>query len=380
MSYITTASEEKLAIVVDIGSGSVGIGIVHLVPNTTPEIVWTHREYTTIKETSLQPATKIIKTALLNSFLELDAKGTQFIPNHLTSEDIIDTHVYIHAPWVYTVIKSVTYSQEHSFTITDELIDELTSAAEVNTKETLADLPELASLVVLNATPQAIIANGYRISNWHNLKARTLKLSLNTTLTHQALADMIYEMHEKTIPNTQITVRSHTAAVHDCLQTLHPEMQENCIVTITTEATEIGIVRNGVLQYVTSMPTGTYTLAREIASKANVPTEESYSSLKHSYNKIQKDKNINAAVESYKVQLTKLFLQTGDALHIPKSIYVHCEGSIHELFLRITSEAATASTEITHSVHYLTNDILGGSHEQDTSFLVAVQQAATRAN
>ena len=64
------------------------------------------------------------------------------------------------------------------------------------------------------------------------------------------------------------------------LRQLAPDTTEVCLIDITHEATEIGIVRDGILKYVTHVPFGTFTIARDIASLCKVPNEEALAYLR----------------------------------------------------------------------------------------------------
>lgn len=374
MFALGTKTKESLTLAVDIGSGSVGIALVHHTDdNATSSVLWTHREYTGINDTVKRPTINVIKTALLNAFLEFDMSGRQSMPEHLSARDIVTTQVLINAPWVLTITKTVTYSQEHSFNVTDNLIQQIIEAAHKETAAAMKELPNADELITIQSKPMTIVANGYQITSWEKATARTLRVDLATSLTHISLLEVIKEMHEKTLPATNLQVHAHTTALYACLRTLHPEITESCLLNITTEATEIAIVRNGTIQYITSIPSGTYTLARKLADKTGSLTEEAYSYLKQPYEDLVSNVTAKNIITAYESDLTVAFKETGDTLTIPRTIYVHIDQAIHEAFLEAITRAAKDSTGLAHAAHYLTGEILGTKqHSSDTAMQVAV--------
>ena len=101
---------------------------------------------------------------------------------------------------------------------------------------------------------------------------------------------------------------------------------------ITYEATEIGIVRDGILTYCTHTPFGSISLAREISEIANVPLHEAFGYLHTEtpyafLDTISKPKreDIEKAFDSYTEKVSALFHETGDTLSIPKNISLHAD-------------------------------------------------------
>jgi hypothetical protein len=164
------------------------------------------------------------------------------------------------------------------------------------------------------------------------------------------------------------------------LKDLHPDTSEICLIDITDEATEIGIVRDNILKQTTHVPIGMYTLAREIASACNIPKEDAYTYIKDG-TVVQTDKNA-AAIEgifaSYESSIAELFSRTGDSLSIPKTLFLHTAKTTEDFFAKRLKEAAKRSTGSTHTVHLFTSELLGDTAMEDTALALSSYYFHTR--
>lgn len=377
-SFLSDATTEHAALLVDVGSGSVGIALVHYTNQSSPPVIlWSHREYAGITDTVKQPVAKVIKTALLQAFLEFDSTGRKQLPEHLTSRDILHTQVLINAPWVFTITKTVSFSQEHNFTITDSLVTELEKAARTDTEEAIATLtdtlPEHTQLQVIDGQPIMVIANGYQTTAWQNTTARSLKIDYLTSLSHVSIIETVEEMHGKIVPNTTLSMHAHIAALYKTMRSLHPAISELCLVDITTEGTEIGMVRNGVLRHVTSVPYGSYTIAREIATAMDVPTEEALGYLQNPYSELRANKKALPIIDTYEAALSQAFTETGDELLVPKTVYTHVNQAVVPVLKESLTQALQSATDQEHIVHSITSEILKNTAAADTNLLIATE-------
>jgi Tfp pilus assembly PilM family ATPase len=163
------------------------------------------------------------------------------------------------------------------------------------------------------------------------------------------------------------------------------------LVDITYESTEIGVVRDGVLTYVTSTPLGSFSLAREIAEVLAVPVEEAYGYLNsnsldvflQNHSESKKDK-VHEIINSYQERLAKVFTETGDALSIPRRIYLHGNLKTEPFFAKVVQTAATSVTKCEHAIYPVTTEIINkhyGSKDpalaeiekNDTALLISAQ-------
>jgi len=168
-------------------------------------------------------------------------------------------------------------------------------------------------------------------------------------------------------------------------------MTEYCLIDLTYEATELAIIRDGVLQYTTHTNIGINTLVRNFAQRLQVPEGDARTLLKNSYEadstdglKPSEKTTFTKLMNEYVEALEQLFHETGDALSIPKVIFLH-GNTLHEQFFdNYISAAAKAATSSVHTIHNLSQELLAGKYTAtditqlgqnsiDTSTLLAAQ-------
>lgn len=342
---------ERYGVLIDVGSGSVLTAIIHSDPKlASPTIVWAHREHAPLRNIdTLEQSAKAVMTALVNCSMLLDAEGRKALYDYDRSATLTELQCSIAAPWSYTVTKTILYNQQQPFTVTAELLEDLTETinkkleTDLNENETIQNL----GLQVVTRATMDILSNGYHVSHPEGEEANELTISRSSVVTQQYLVEALDEMRDKLFPNTHSRKTSFILMLYGLTRELLTQTYDICLVDVTYEATEIGVVRDGILHYCTHTPFGSFSLAREISAVTNVPlheafgylhTEKPYSFLKNLPKEQQKE--IEAVFESYTERISDLFKQTGDALSIPKQISLHADLKSESLFLDLIERAA----------------------------------------
>ena len=168
-------------------------------------------------------------------------------------------------------------------------------------------------------------------------------------------------------------------------------MTEYCLIDITNEATEIGVVRDGILRYCTHTTAGLSTIARDVAIALDIPLDEAQAFLREPYHShametlaATKKSAIEKILETYRTAVTDLLHETGDSLSIPKTILLHGGQQTEAFFTSQIEMAAKNATGLTHTVHTVTTELLTKNYTEaervaleqiapDTALLVAAQ-------
>lgn len=375
---------------IDIGSASVLVSYVASKPGEpVPLIVWSHREHLPLRENAdREQLAKNLSTAFINASLLLETTGRQVldqaIPGHPRPAFL---SVTVAAPWSYTVTKTITYQADEPFAIDRDLISELQRTAESKIMHELKEhevVAELGLEITAKATI-ALVGNGYHLDEARGQTAKNLSLARSNALIHGYLATAISQAHEKLLPEATSHVSSFMLGYYLTTRGLYPERSEYCLVDITYEATEIGVVRDGVLQYCTHMPYGAFSLARDISAATQIPLVEAYSLLgNEAYQATEKTQgNLNNLYQAYEVKVTELLGETGDALSIPKTIILHSNSETEGFFSERLKAAASTATHSTHQVITVSRDIINRFYtpeatkdlytRHDTALLISAQ-------
>ena len=380
--------------IIDVGSASVMSAIVRSdIHSSHPEIIWSKRDYVALKGmTSVEQSAKNVMTSLVNAVLALGNEGIKKLLSTDPAGSIGHLQVSVSAPWSYTITKSVNFTDDTPFEITKELVADLTHTAREKTMEELNEneLVEELGLEVITRTTTDLIVNGYRSEEPFGEEATTLSLAHVSAVAQRTIIETVADVQHKILLKAESERYSFMLIFYCVLRELYPSSTEFCLIDITYEATEIGIVRDGVLRYTTHTPFGSYSIARELAAILDIPKEQAFSMMKaHNDEFIQnvpktKLDQVTRLLTNYEAKITELFQQTGDTLSIPKTIFLHGGLYLEEFFKNHISNAALVATKGNHMVHQVTGEMLTKNYEPevkrqflaevpDTSLLVSAQ-------
>ncbi len=392
----------KYGIIVDIGSGSVLASIIASDSEKLhPDILWSRREYTKQRQNdSLSISSKNIITSLVNVLMTLDAEGRKAMTEIVGHQKLTVIQVTIAAPWSYTVAKTITYKNDEPFEISKELVDELIRTAQKKVHEEIFEsekVRELGLSIISKSTIQ-LFGNGYLFNVTNKQKVSELKLIQISAAAQKFLTTAVDDIRDKLFPETKLYLNSFMLPFFSIMKESVATTGEYCLVDITYEATEIGVVRNGFLNYCTHTPIGSFTIAREISKVLSITPEEAYGYLNEK-NFLQllnehgdKQKaQVKEIVQNYKDVVSELFKETGDALSIPRKIYLHSNLKSEPFFNEQIAWAANAATKMNPDVCNVTKRILNKSYTDeeiqalnsstgDTSLLISARFFHTQAN
>ena len=393
--FRTPRPTTRYGVVIEIGSGSVLVSIVKSdqgLPH--PDIIWSKREQAPRRtESTLMSSAKSVMTALMNAILLIEGEGKKTLTTLAPGAELNHVQVSISAPWSYTITKVINYIEEKPFTITATLLQSLMDAAQKKITEELKE-NELASdlgLTIMTRATTDIQANDYKIFDPVGQTAESLTLTQVSAVAQAYLTEAISELQAKTLPKAAMERFSFMLMFHCIIRDIHHQMTEYCLIDVTDEATEIGIVRGGILRYCTHTAKGIRTIARDIAKVLDIPIDEAFAFLTEPYHthaiatltasRLEKTETI---LSDYRSDITALFHETGDTLSIPKTLFLHGNAQTESFFSAQIESAAKAATNSTHTVHLVTAELLTELYtpEQkqtlqnpqiDTAILVAAQ-------
>ncbi len=369
-------SQSGYVLLVDVGSGSVGLAITGPDQNLGP--IWEYREQVPLKvTTSVQESGKAVVTAIVNAIFALENYGRTALTEHAKSVKITNIQVTVSAPWSYTVARTVRYSQDESFTITEELLRELATAAADQAMEEFSAEHSLQELGVTETSRTTLDthANGYRITSPNKQTATQLAVTHVSTLVREDIVASVKEMQTKLFPHATVSVTSFMLANYYVTDSLQPVGTDFCLVDITNEATELGIVRHNALQYVTHIPYGRTSIAREVAAATKAPLHEAFTGLRTLSQEKKLHDDIAATLAAYQELLIELFKETGDRLSIPKRIFLETDTSLGEFFSPLIDAAGKEASKSNVLVHITTPKFIqkgkAGGVYTDTPLAVA---------
>ncbi len=398
MSFFKKRHDATLGVVIDIGSASVLVALVESTEDApAPAILWSHREHVPLRgEASLEQCAKNVMTALMSAALLIDSDGRKVLEvarPRAPKPTVLS--VSVAAPWSYTVTKTIRYNEDGAFRLTPSLVAELERTAEENTSHDLKE-NEVASslgLTIVARTTLALTGNGYPVPSAHGQEVVSATLSRTSAILQKYLVTALQDIHEKIMPRAVMRRYSFMLAYYAVVRKLFPALSEYCLIDITYEATEIGIVRDGVLVYSTHTPYGAFSLARDVAGASDLPLGEAYGRLSARDFLVADESKASAVSDvytAYEKRLTDLFHETGDALSIPKTLILHGNLDTESFFAERVKAAAEAATKSHHTVIPISASLAEQLYDEagrselrtrhDTAMLISAQFFHTHRN
>ncbi len=273
-------SNDCYGALVDIGSGSVMVAIIHSNKSShNPEIIWHDRIMTTVKNIdSLQESLRPILVAIFTALLKLDSEGRKSLLKVNKKAKITNLYCTISAPWSKIVIKDIKYKQEKPFLITETLLEELEAKAEIKIKNSLKNDKnwKATNLDLVDQNIIELLANGYHVSNSLGQKAKNIDLTQINVVVHKKISNKIRELQEKIFPETNLKITSFMFSFFNSLKNekLKARNKNYWLIDITREATEIALVKQGALSHCDFISFGQLSLAREVSFITKKPIQE----------------------------------------------------------------------------------------------------------
>jgi hypothetical protein len=306
----------------------------------------------------------------MSACLLLESTGYQVLKQALPSAPRPSyLSVTVAAPWSYTVTKTISYQSEEPFILSTEIFNQLNETAERTISQELKEYDVIEQLGIATATKAtlAIHGNGYPIAKAINQEARSASVTRATVLLQEHLSKTLIETRDKLFPRATVHLTSFMLAYYMVVRDLYPSLSECCLVDVTYEATEIGIVRDGVLQYCTHTQYGSYSLARDLAAALRITPGEA---MGHFTNPEHLSSDTPAASDfdhqnHYEQKIKSILSETGDTLAIPKTIILHSTSHNESYFSDRLRNAAAAVTLGNHHCIPITQELLERQFSSD---------------
>ena len=326
--------------IIDVGSASVGVGIVE--SNHTlklPKILYVHREEMRMSEKSdtLEDALRNMRETLFSVCLRLGNDGIRTLMAHNADARIGRVLVTCSSPWSHTISRNIEYANDKPFKITESFIDELVNSAEHEAAAVLSE-SEIVTTLGLTIVERATIniaANGYHVTNPFDATVNNVSLSHVIGLIPESILEAIHEVQEKILTDTKLSAHTYILVMYCVLRDLYPKLSSLCIVDVTGESTEIGIVEDGVLIKTAHSPSGSNSMLREIMKKTKKSKEDIISQLR-TLDENSADEsaraNIDTLLKTFDNELQKTLSKVFETNRIPYKIITSSQPDLQDLF------------------------------------------------
>lgn len=274
-----TAHRPRIAVVFDIGSASVGAGLLLLRYDAKPHILYqTRRDIIFQEDFDFERFLNSMYSALEGVTLDIVKNGIPHLALGRKKSQSIDHLVVSYAsPWYISHTKEISITQEKPFLLTKDMVRNLIMKEEHTMIERLPDEYEgvhADQVTVIEKSVTNIQMNGYTVKKPYGKETRNVTLSLSVTLMAEQLKRVVTETIEKHIQADNIRHISFTTVGCATLKTLFPDDRNFLFLDISGEVTDISCIRDDTLKETVSFPMGTRHIVRLLMKMMKGSTHE----------------------------------------------------------------------------------------------------------
>ena len=348
LTYRKIEKREDVCVLLDIGNGSVGGSLVFFSENNKPQIIYSVRYPLHIPEKPSSGHLLLKMTKLLEDVVaSITNEGSRHLDfRHLSSKDIKHVFCIFSSPWYSSKTKIFKIERGEALPMTDEFVSYLLER-ESDTFEKSIGGNGNGMLSFIEKKVIRTRLNGYDTKMPYNQAARNVELGVFMSMVPQAVLDKVGKIIRRHFNARHIEYNSFALMSFSIIEDLFPSVQNYIFIDITSEVTEISIVRNNLITETLSLPLGKNLIMRAIAKRYHVSPDIADSYLKL-FIKNHAEKSLKGAVsQAIKDAEAKWLPQFGQALQtasknhaIPGRIFMTADEDVAAAFNHFISEAS----------------------------------------
>lgn len=269
---------DNLALVIDIGSSSVGSAFVLLNKEQKPHILAASRvDIVFQEEINIDRFRKAMVVALTESVRDLVEDHLPQISRSLGTAVPAYTYVIFSSPWYASQTRTVSTEQEKPFRMTKEVLDRIVRR-EVDIFERSAEALRMGNdPVIIEKHVMRVALNGYDTSEPFAKEATTLDVALFISVCPEQIMDEVIKAISTFFSRAHISFHSFLFAAFDVLRSLPSTQSRFLIVDIGGEVSDVGSVADQALLETISFPVGKRTILRNLSQALSTTPDEALS-------------------------------------------------------------------------------------------------------
>jgi hypothetical protein len=369
--------ETSFGVILDVGSGSVGVAIVASTSTEKfPTIVWSYREYLASSKDEVD-IKKRINMTILNVFLELGGTGLKILRDKYPHKSPSIIQVSLNAPFAYTISRSINTKADKPFKVSSKVITALENKAKEEARDQVATAlaTKTMNLATLSEVITSIKVDGYPVRLPYNGEGKNVSLRQLMSLTSTDFVDEIEAARDKVLPRAEIDFDSFMSLYSRAISGIVSFKKDIGLFSITARASELMIVSGGDPFVSNFLTKGHHTLAASISEVSGLDMTESLGIMRENdidHTKLlnkEKVESIKNLITAYEDEMTAFIRSQGDALVIPKDIYLQVDKSYEKFFGDSLTRAFFKATGLKHTVHLFTSKFFNFNNDNDSRIL-----------
>jgi hypothetical protein len=270
-------SSQKLSVVCDVGSASVGVAYVLFSKNRKPKILSSVRVPIAIQatpEAELEPA---IARFLDDAFTLLTKQKPICEDVQNISKKVDHVFVFFSSPWYVSKTRTVLLQKDKPFLLKKDSIEALVVEEEQKfQKDVLDGKYEHVSKSETSPIERELVRvklNGYETVNPYMKEASNVELTLFMSLALRTVLGMARSLAQKHFHTDEVFAHTFPLASFGAIRSMFPHESDFTLVDVAGEVTDITVVRSSVIAGSESFSLGRNSLVRNVGALFGIPSE-----------------------------------------------------------------------------------------------------------
>lgn len=341
--------KRELAVVYDIGSGSVGAALVYLKRESQPEIIFTTRAPVPFQE-QLDPERLLLsmKSKLQQVSEEVQKKGMRRLQfTHLGDSTIEGIYCVFSSPWYIAQTHHINTTFDEQKEIKEADIQSLVKQAEEEFDA--GPLSEYASRIEDELQPLEknviqVKLNGYETAKPINKKAKKVALSIYFSIIPKQVIQDTRNSISSIFHTEHFHYHSFTLSSFSVLRNVFSDIHVSdfLFLDISGELTDVSLIRDGILVKSMSFPIGKHFLVRSLKKALDIEPEEALSRIsmkKRGSLHTTEEERVNSVVKEVEKKWQESFKETVihllDEVSLPHRLFFVADSDIGDVFKRV---------------------------------------------
>lgn len=372
--------KEEVSLLIDIGNGSIGAAFV-LFSDGLPKVLYNTRlpfvVVDNLNSSKLEQGMEILLDETLGKMVK---RGFEIDFWARRSKRLSFVLVSFSSPWFVEKTKDIHISEEKTFVITKRFLDSILKKEEEifrNELQKNSTVGETPAFVVVEESIVHTKINGYILDRELGKKTNVFDLTLCLAVLPRNIVSKVRTIITKHTNISENRVKMHTFPLisFTVLRDIFPNITDFIIMDITSEVTELTLVRDNAPSQTVSFPFGRNFIIRQMAKTLNTPTIVAESTLRlYSANKVDSSvldsmQNLLSSAEKewvvyFEDALSRLPTQTS----LPSRIYITSDSDVAPIFIefiKLPKIDSTANFRKNADVVHVNHDLLSHLYQSN---------------
>ena len=263
-------------IILDIGSGSVGGALVAITPGKIPEIIFVVRTPIVFQE-------NFTFVRLLESMKKTLAEVCSTLLAASGDTKVARIEVALASPWYASQTRIIKYAHPKSFEVTEKSVAELIDR-EIDlfrsSKLFMQSKQENKQPEIMESKNIQLKLNGYEVRRPFGKNATELEIALYVSMLPNNIWSVIKDVALRSWPHVGVHFSSFSFMAFDTIRDMFAGESSFLFVDISSEVTDISLVKDNVLLESISFSSGTNTFLRSLMKDKKTPHSVAVGDLK----------------------------------------------------------------------------------------------------